>query len=296
MSGVPYCIREIVQRHRVTILVYHKPQPEAADRQFAALRQKYSIISLAEYLGYREEPEKHLPPKPLIVTLDDGYKTNYALTPILKKHGIRATIFLCSGLVGTNRHFWFETAMNRSLREKLKRLPDSKRLAALAEMGFSEATEQALPQALSEDEIEEMKQVVDFQSHTVYHPMLQNCPESRALEEISDSKSQLERKLGLVVNALAYPNGEYSAREIEAAKRSGYKCAVSMDCGFNSRTTPAFQLKRFCMNDDGELDELLVKASGLWAFLKTYTEGVTRLWPTSRNKRKCAHWSVPYEE
>ncbi len=273
MSAVPYLIREVVQRRRVTILVYHKLPPDIADRHFAALRRKYNIISLAEYMAYRADAGRQLPPKPLIVTFDDGHQGNYALKPVLEKHGIRVTLFLCSGLVGTKRHFWFETEMSNSLRQGLKRVADKQRLEVLAALGFSETAEQPTRQALSASEIEEMKPVVDFQSHTVYHPLLPQCSEPRAFDEIFDSKMQLEDKLGLSIYALAYPNGDYSAREMAAAEKSGYQCALTLDNGFNSRTTPAFQLKRICISDDAGLDELIVKASGLWGFLKNLARG-----------------------
>lgn len=265
---MPYFIREVVQRRRVTILVYHKLTPQVADHHFGALRRKYNLISLADYLNFRTDRGRRLPPKPLIVTLDDGHKGNYALKPILEKHGIRASIFLCSGLVDTNRHFWFEREMSNGARQGLKRVSDNERLHVLAKLGFCETVEQATRQALSATEISEMKAVVDFQSHTVFHPLLPRCLDARALAEISDSKTQLEHRFGLSINALAYPNGDYSVREIEAAKKSGYECALTLDLGFNTQTTPPFQLKRICINDDAGLTELIVRASGVWEFLK----------------------------
>jgi len=283
MSGVPYIIREVVQRRRVTILVYHKLPPEIADRHFEVLRQKYNIIGLADYMNSRTEAHKPLPPKPLIVTFDDGHRVNYALKPILEKHGIRATIFLCSGLADTNRHFWFETQMDAGLRQALKGVSDEERIETLAGLGFSETAERATRQVLSASEIEDMKSVVDFQSHTVYHPLLPQCSASRALVEISESKIELENKFGLSIYALAYPNGDYSVREIAAAKASGYSCALTCDVGFNSRTTPPFQLKRICINDDAGITELLVKASGLWGFLKNLAgRGRARQSPVTR--------------
>jgi peptidoglycan/xylan/chitin deacetylase (PgdA/CDA1 family) len=39
--------------------------------------------------------------KPVIITLDDGYADNYSNAyPILKKHGLKATIFIVSGFIG----------------------------------------------------------------------------------------------------------------------------------------------------------------------------------------------------
>jgi poly-beta-1,6-N-acetyl-D-glucosamine N-deacetylase len=268
MSGLPFLIRELIQRQRVTIIVYHRLDPDRADRHFSSLRARYNIVSLADYMDCRTDSGKSLPSKPLIVTFDDGHKSNYALKPVFEKHQIRPTSFLCSGLVGTNRHYWFDTEMNEEMRQSLKRISDQERLEILARLAFSETADGTTRQAMSAGEIDEMKPLVDFQSHTVYHPLLPRCSESRAAEEISDSKTELESKFGLSIYALAYPNGDYTAREIAAAEAGGYTCALTLDHGFNSRNTPPFQLKRICINDDATIDELLVKASGLWGFLK----------------------------
>ena len=268
VSGLPYLLRELMQRRRVTILVYHKLAPEVADVHFEILRRKYNIVSLADYLDYRTDPAKQLPRKPLVVTLDDGHKGNYALKPVLQKHQIRATIFLCSGLVGTSRHFWFETDMSNDVRQKLKRVSDDERVDALRTFGFSEQEEYSTRQALSASEIEDMKTIVDFQSHTILHPILPRCSAIRASNEISESKAQLESMFGLSINALAYPNGDYSDRDMQSAEKSGYRCALTLNLGFKSRSTPAFQLKRICINDDASVDELIVRASGLWESLK----------------------------
>ena len=103
MSALPFLIRECLQRRQVTIIVYHRLDPETADRHFSALRRRYNIIGLADYMEYRTDVRKSFPPKPLIITFDDGHKSNYELKPILKKYGICPTSFLCSGLVDTNR-------------------------------------------------------------------------------------------------------------------------------------------------------------------------------------------------
>lgn len=274
MSGVPYLLRELAQRRRVTILVYHKLLPETADCHFKALRRRYNFITLADYVAARADHKGPLPGKSLIVTFDDGHKSNYALKPVFEKYGIRPTSFLCSGLAGTNRHFWYEIEMDESLRQSLKHVSDEERLETLAGLGFSETAENADRQALSAGEIEALKPVVDFQSHTVYHPLLPQCSNLRAAVEISQSKLELENKFGLSIYALAYPNGDYSAREISAAKASGYRCALTLENGSNTRNTPAFQLKRICISDDATLDELIVKASGLWGFLRNLTRNV----------------------
>ena len=72
-----------------------------------------------------------------------------------------------------------------------------------------------------------------------------------------------------ITTAIAYPNGDYSERDIELVKSAGYRCGVTVDYGFNTVKTDLFRLKRLSVNDTGNIDELAVKASGVWAFIKT---------------------------
>ena len=74
----------------------------------------------------------------------------------------------------------------------------------------------------------------------------------------------IKELLGNEVYAFAYPNGDYSEREVRFVEKAGYKCAVSLEPGSNSAMTPQFRLRRFCIPDDASLHELIVKTSGLW--------------------------------
>jgi len=281
---IPLFIREFVQKKKVTIILYHNLKPEQADKHFKILKSKYNIISLKDYIKKRKLGKDNLPSKSLIITFDDGYKSVYQLKSILKKYKIHVTIFLCSRIVGTNRHFWWDYDIDKNKREYLKNIPDKKRLEILRKLGFEEEKEFEDRQALSKDEIEEMKNIVDFQSHTMFHPILPNCNTERAYEEISQSKIDLENNYGLKIYALSYPNGNYSEREITIVKEAGYECAVTVDLGFNSKNTDLFRLKRICIDDVADVDELLVTVSGLWDFLLDFKNIAIRKYMLDRQK------------
>ena len=263
---IPFFIREFNQRKKVTIILYHDIKPDTASMHFKALKSKYNVISLKDYIKARKLGKK-LPPKSLIITFDDGFKSNHKLKPILKKHKITATIFLCSGIVGTNRRFWWKHNIDKNTREYLKNIPNKKRLEILRKLGFEREKEFEDRQALSKDEIEEMKNIVDFQSHTMFHPILTKCSAERANKEILQSKMDLENNYGLRIYALSYPNGDCSDREILMAKKAGYECGITVDLGFNSQNTDLFRLKRICIDDVADINELLVTVAGLWDFL-----------------------------
>ena len=275
---LPFLVREIFQRKRVTIVVYHAIDPATADLHFKLLKSKYNIISLKDYVSAKRSGAiDNLPAKSLIITFDDGDRSNHQLIPLFEKYNIAPTVFLCGGIADTNRHFWWKNVGDDSKRQYLKKVSDENRLEILAKCGFEEKREFDDRQALSKDEIEEMKRIVDFQSHTLSHPILPKCSDKKAIEEITQGGKILERNFGLDIYAIAFPNGDYSDREIAIAKKASYECALTLDLGFNSQDTDLFRLRRICISDDAHVSELLVKASGLWDYMKNYLKGGNRI-------------------
>jgi len=272
-STLPRIIRETLQRKSVTILLYHQVDPETLDSHLDTLRRNYRFISLRDYLESRRKGRlDSLPPKSVVLTLDDGYASNRALEPVFRRYGVNPTVFVCTRIVGTFRHFWFLDTVPPDEVQLLKTLPDSERLVRLEAQGFDEDRIHQTRHALAWDEMEEMRDCVDFQSHTMYHPILVRCDRDRARCEISLSKSDLETR-GYSAYALAYPNGDYSEDVASLARQAGYECALTADLGFNTATTDPYRLKRITIRDEAGTTELLVRASGLWGALRMAVKG-----------------------
>ncbi len=267
-SGLPFLFRELVQKPKMTILMFHDLEADKAVPVFSWLKKHYHIISLQDYLKIVHQGGR-IPQKALIITFDDGHAKNYDLLPALKQLQIPITIFLCSDIVGTRRHFWFKhTKEVKANHEHLKKMSNSQRLKAMKALGYEQTREYDDTQALTREQIEEMRSYVDFQSHTCFHPCLPQCDETTAWDEIHFSKKHLEQDYGLEINTISYPNGDYSDRDIRLAKETGYTCGITVDYGFNDLQTDLFRLKRISVNDARSLDELIVKSSGCFAFLK----------------------------
>jgi poly-beta-1,6-N-acetyl-D-glucosamine N-deacetylase len=258
-----------VQRRSATILVYHDPSPETMETHLRALRRRYNLISLASYISSRSGGAA-LPRKSLVITLDDGHVGNSKLRTVFERFEVRPTIFVCTGLVGTRRGFWFRHARDV---EVLKRLPNKDRISAMQLSGFSPDAERAEREALSDGEILALASVADIESHTATHPILPTCTDEEARSELSGSKAHLEQRFGFAVYALAYPNGDYSDRELSLARAAGYACALTVDAGSNSPSTDLFRLKRIAVDDHDSVDAVIVKASGLWGLIKRFTSG-----------------------
>jgi peptidoglycan/xylan/chitin deacetylase (PgdA/CDA1 family) len=286
LSFVPFLIREIFQRRRITIIAYHDPSPELFDAHLSVLTRLYSIVSLAEYVDAMEGGTVNtLPPKALIITLDDGHRGNHALRAVIARHNVPVTIFLCSGLLNTRRRFWFRHDAAQEIVQQLKTVQDVERLEMLRQAGFEEMREFADRQALSATEVAELKPVVDFQSHSVFHPILPRCDSARAAAEITQSKQDLQMLLATRIYAFAFPDGKYSDREVRLLEKAGYRCGLTLDLGFNSANTSPFRLRRICVPDAADHHELLVKASGLWGSIKAITDARNSLAATGQRSR-----------
>ncbi|HUI90891.1 MAG TPA: polysaccharide deacetylase family protein [Chitinivibrionales bacterium] len=270
ISLIPFLIRELWQRKRVTIILYHDISPVLFERHIRQLTKKYSIIKLSDFVSsVKDGAEGALPHKSLIITFDDGHQGNFLLLDVLKKYGIPITIFLCSGIAGTNRHFWFKSLPPDTV-QKLKRKPDETRVSALRAMGFDDAQEHSHRQALTKQEIYLLRDCgTNFQSHTIFHPILPQCGDQKARDEIALSKRMLENEFGFSVFAFSYPNGDYSIRDVQYACEAGYECALTIDPGYNTHGTDRFMLKRICLTDHEDINELMVRTSGVWDLLKS---------------------------
>lgn len=110
-----------------------------------------------------------LPQKPLIITLDDGYKDAYtAAYPLLKARGMNAVDFVITGFIDLPNYLnW----------QQIKELDASR--------------------------------VIDIQSHTVHHYALAGryWKQQTIDYELNQSRIDLENHLGKVVDWLAYPYG-----------------------------------------------------------------------------------------
>jgi len=257
-----------MQKSKVTIVMFHDIKPNKFEKCVNYLSSRYNIISLETFINalYKKD-ETEIPERSLIITFDDGHKGNFQLLPQIKKYNIPVTIFLCSQIIDTKRHYWFKNK-NITDKEALKKIRNKERLEIMKRWGFDESENCKERQALSLKEINEMRKYVDFQSHTRFHPCITKCSPKRSKDEIIGSKKDIESMIGKEITSIAYPNGDYSDEIIEICKENNYKSGITVDKGYNTIKSNPFKLKRFSVNDTGDVNELSVKVSGLWKLLK----------------------------
>ena len=213
---------------RFTILMYHiidTPQtqaeakyacpPELFEQHLQYLKNSiHTVVSLTD-IEEHLSTGKALPRDAVALTLDDGFQDNYTKAfPLLKKHGIPATIFLASGVVGGTNN-WMKGR------------------------GFPER------KMLNWDQIREMNNhQISFGAHTVTHPKLPELNDASAEQEITQSKIAIEENLGQPCKHFAYPYGLFNDRTPAIVKQYGFTLACSTRSGFNNPARDPYILHR----------------------------------------------------
>ena len=205
----------------IPILLYHKVinfdisgtwvTPLQFEQQMRYLYENgYTTITPYELISKGASEGSHLPSRltthdsqptthnpQLLITFDDGYVGFYEKAlPTLLKYGFRATIFVVTGYIGKENK-WDVRFGTKERHLNLKELQE------LKNMGFV------------------------IGSHTRTHPDLTQIPIYKAREEILNSKSELEDKLGEPVHFLSYPFGRYNKQVLKLAEESGYKISFT---------------------------------------------------------------------
>jgi len=212
---------------KVPILVFHKVgaippesqfprnyvRPEQFDALLASLRDAgYESIGFDQYVAHRRG-EATLPRKPIILTFDDGYRSNAEIAvPIMRRHGFTATIFVVPGRLGETNAWDAE--------ERQERLLTGAEIRALRAEGFM------------------------FGSHTMTHSRLTAVPPDRALRELRESREALESLLGESVRVVCYPWAQHDAGVRRMALDAGYACGVGIRRRLNRDDTDLMALHR----------------------------------------------------
>jgi peptidoglycan/xylan/chitin deacetylase (PgdA/CDA1 family) len=274
-SGLPAFFRFFFARNCVSMVIYHNPKPEVFEMHLEYFARKYHLISISELIGALDSGNfQNLPKYSLVVTLDDGWKENVDLLPVVKKFKFKPVVFLSSNLIGTERHFWWTTCEPSKV-DALKSMSNRERINELRQRySYNHEKEYAGErQALSYQEIEKMKSNVDFGLHTCNHPVLTRCTTEEKRKEIRDCKTQLEALLGEPVISFSYPNGDYDDECIEILKECGVKVARTTDAGWNHPLSNPYKLKVTGVSDNSSKNKLIAELTGIPMFLQYLSIG-----------------------
>ena len=216
----------------VLILMYHRVNDdlpihdlivrtkdfEQQMRFFYENPQIYQMIGLKEMEDNRPRVfNSRFPKTKVIITFDDGYRDNFTNAfPILRKFKFPATVFLTTGLIGTESKFKrYEMVNGRDM--------------------------------LSWDEVVKMtRHRITFGGHTVNHPHLPELGYDEQKKEIEESRDAVNAHVSKDerLNTFCYPYGEYNEDTLKILRELGFQFALTVKQGFNTPYTPLHELKR----------------------------------------------------
>lgn len=221
--GVPAAVRvPILLYHHITEEVTGKDvelSPETFELHMEALAKAgYTAVTFDQLVGYVERGER-LPERPVCITMDDGYLSNYELAwPILERCGMKATVFLIGSCVG---HAYYKD------------------------------TEFPVTPYFSWEQGREMlhSDVIDLQCHTYdlhqWEPFEPERPVRKNIlplpgeteeaytrvvtEDLRQFQRIYEAELGRRAYVLAYPEGKYNELAERIVRAEGFSVTVSTD-------------------------------------------------------------------
>ena len=190
----------------------------------------YKTLTSQEFLEYKKGNLKTK--KAIFITFDDGWRDNFVYAyPILKKYNLKATCFLVTE--------WVEKASNK--KSEFKPLFHNE---AKKEVQVNPASV-----ILNWEEIEKMRNVFDFHSHTHSHRDFYFGNEYSWDEEFSLSKEILKTRLGINSAHLCWPRGKYDKNLIKLAKNY-YEILYTTKRGINLPDNNLDEIKRIAVKKD----------------------------------------------
>lgn len=254
---VRYC-----NRRSLTVVTYHSVVEHLPDalsarpgnmvelpqfrKQMELLSTLYSPVSVHQVVDWLHNSGP-LPPYPVLVTFDDGFKNNLeCAAPELLRVGIPAVFAITTGLIGTTSTIWPIELVERILfwpharlpevpglpaqslpldaqgriqvadlvRRHCKGIPNEQRLAFLNELRHGEQPQNdnfvgEHCQFMNWNDVRRLCDLgFDIASHTVNHPILSRLSETDLRFELSASRERIEQETSRPCNVIAYPNGE----------------------------------------------------------------------------------------
>ena len=201
-SGIPVLnYHQINDRDKNALTVTSSQFAAQMDYLKAAGYHTITATELADAL----ERGAPLPPKPVLLTFDDGYLDNYTVAyPILKERGMKAAIFLITDYVGRYPNY----------------------------LTWEQAQEM-------------QQNGIEFGSHTLNHVDLTQCASAAEVRrQLVNSKSALEWRLDRPIEFLAYPCGQRNEMIIAQLKDTGYRAAFTVELGFDFLGDNPYELHR----------------------------------------------------
>ena len=267
--------KDVLAAQGVSCISFHDPSPLLFERCIRwLLGNGFSFISEDDIIAIAEGRTRP-GAGAAWVSLDDGWRGNLDLLPVIERYRVPVTIFLATDAVENLGLFWWTCVYDHRAE-----LPDPLRRSVLRIWGIPETERRELVeplvrghvgeytrQALTIDEVQSLAEsgLVSFGSHTVRHPSLPQCDAGQLEEELRDSKDSIEAWTGRPVKSLAYPRNQFDGRERTVLVRCGYELAATVEeRAYRPGLDDAYFVPRLAVGEDSFFSANICKMVGAW--------------------------------
>lgn len=244
------------------------------------IKENFAVLPLAD--AVRHLSTGSLPAAAASITFDDGYADNFTVAaPILKRHGLEATFFIATGFIDGGR-MWNDTVIEavrktpdgdldwcdlglglhaladtgsrvtayQAILGQLKYFDGIRRCELAAEIARRSGLPADSDLMMTRMQVARLHQMgMSIGGHTVNHPILAKLSDDEARYEIQAGRKVLIDWIGVEPELFAYPNGvpnkDYTSRDVDLVRESGFLAAVSTARGAASTSADPFELPRF---------------------------------------------------
>ncbi|MFC9230770.1 polysaccharide deacetylase family protein [Streptomyces decoyicus] len=206
--------------------------PEAFAAQLAVLADGGFTPLTTAALSAAWRGGRPLPPKPVLITFDDGYEGVYRhALPALARHGFPATLFVSTG--------WLRGPYD---------------------------TGGALDTMLDWDQVRKLAAAgVEIGGHSHSHPQLDGLGDTRLRHEVLRCKEIIAEQVGAPPESFAYPYGYSSRRVRQTVRALGFRQALAVGNALAARRQGPYALTRLTVRRRTDTEEFarIVEGRGL---------------------------------
>lgn len=245
----------------VPVLMYHNLAQEgqgsdtmsiARFTQHMAALQKagYTAVTFDQLKAYVEQGAS-LPEKPVVITFDDGYASNYELAlPILKEYGMRATVFAIGVSMGKSEYKDTGRSMSPHFSQEQAEEMNGEGVLTVQSHGYN------------------LHEVAGLDEEPVRMGALQREDEAEEdyIQYLRADCQAMEEALGYAPTVFAYPYGYFSTLSEVVLSEMGIEITLSIDPRTNTlvKGMPQSlrQLGRYYMKEELTAEALLELLEG----------------------------------
>jgi peptidoglycan/xylan/chitin deacetylase (PgdA/CDA1 family) len=248
--------RKVFSKGYIRIIFYHST-PESSvhnlEKQLRYYQRYFSPVSLSDldnFIDYKEWAKA----KPgLLISFDDGCKTNYDVAkPLLEKYGFTGWFFVPTGFINTP-------------------VAEQKQFAARHNLHCSRGCN-GRRIAMSWQELKELDKNHVIGCHTRNHYRMDVLtPAEKLEEEIVRAKHTLEEKLQHKVAVFSWVGGEehtYSPAAARCIRQAGYRYAFMTNCAPILTSSDRFHLQRTIVESGWHFGVIRFQLSGLMDIIR----------------------------